>query len=121
MCITYVRSRDEGAVIRRFGGDPATACPMSLRDIDEIRMWQESPTRTRRIRRDPATGRPMLSSNIDMSRMEKYLPLEQCPIVLTGVIGEWVVILEEFGYQGTRDEVARQVSEGTEMVSVYWD
>src|SRR5262245_23168482 len=29
MCITYVRGRYEDAVIRRFGGDPATARPMS--------------------------------------------------------------------------------------------
>jgi hypothetical protein len=121
LCITYVRSRDENAVIQGFGGDPTTARPMLLRDINEIRLWQEMPTRTQRVRRDPATGRPMLSRNIDKSWMAEYLPLELCPIVLTCAIGEWVVILEEFGYQGTRDEVARQVSKGTEMVSVYWD
>ncbi|MBO0721769.1 MAG: hypothetical protein J2P41_13150 [Blastocatellia bacterium] len=121
MCITYVRSRDEDAVIRRFGGDPTTARPMSLRDVNEIRLWQENPARTRRVRRDHAAGSPMLSRNIDKSWMAEYLPLELCPIVLTAVIGEWVVILEEFGYQGTRDEVARHVSKGTEMVSVYWD
>jgi hypothetical protein len=53
--------------------------------------------------------------------MEEYLPLRACPIVLIDLIGEWVVILEDGGYQGTRDEVARQVSKGAEMVSVYWD
>jgi len=53
--------------------------------------------------------------------VEEYLPLRARPIVLTDLIGEWIVILEDGGHQGTRDEVARPVSKGTEMVSVYWD
>ena len=132
MCVTYVRGRDEDAVVRRFGGDPATARPMSLSDVATIGMWQERRRMMRLSGEDPATARPMStqrllrqsrreSRNTNKIRMEEYLPLRVCPIVLTDLIGEWVVILEDGGYQGTRDEVARQVSKGTEMVSVYWD
>jgi len=132
MCITYVRGRDEDAVLRRFGGDPANARPMSLSDVATIGMLQERRRMARLSGEDPATARPTStqrllresrreSRNIDKIWMEEYLPLRACPIVLTDLIGEWVVILEDGGYQGTRDEVARQVSKGTEMVSVYWD
>jgi hypothetical protein len=132
MCITYVRGRDEDAVIRRFGGDPATARPMSLSDVEKIGMWQERSRMRRLFGEDLSTARPMStrdlrrqsrreSRNIDNTRMEEYLPLRARPIVLTDQIGDWAVILEDGGYQGTRDEVARQVSKGTEMVSVYWD
>src|SRR5215510_8806296 len=106
MCITYVRGRDEDALIQRFGGDPATARPLSLSDVATIGMLQERRRMMRLSGEDPATARPMStqrllrqsrreSRNIDKTWMEEYLPLRACPIVLTDLIGEWVVILED--------------------------
>src|SRR5262249_11981152 len=41
--------------------------------------------------------------------------------VLAGRIGEWIVTIEEDGYQGVRPEVWRRASHGTEMVSMFWN
>jgi hypothetical protein len=41
--------------------------------------------------------------------------------VLVGRLGEWVVVYEENGFQGSRHEVWRRASQGTEMVTVFWN
>src|SRR5215510_10190889 len=64
MCITYVRGRYEDAVIRRFGGDPATARPMSLSDVGKIQMWQEGARMSRVFGEDPATAPPMSTQGL---------------------------------------------------------
>jgi uncharacterized protein DUF6461 len=43
------------------------------------------------------------------------------PILLADTIGEWVVTVEENGFEGTRHEVVQQVSHGTQMVSIFWN
>ncbi|MFY1692211.1 DUF6461 domain-containing protein [Plantactinospora sp. WMMB782] len=80
-CLTFVRDRDESAVLRRFGADPA-----SLRSLAGA---------------DQATPSPLT------------------PLVLAGRLDGWVFVLEENGYQGSRIEVLRAVSGGTEALSVY--
>src|SRR5262245_56500767 len=57
-CITYARGCDEDAVLRRFGGDPANARPMSLSDVATISMLQERRRMARLSGEDPATARP---------------------------------------------------------------
>jgi hypothetical protein len=88
-CVTYVRSREEDDVLRRFGGDLTTSQPMTLQDVYE-------------------------------AQQEEDLPYGASSMILADTIGEWVVIYEDVGIQGIRDEVVRQVSRGTEMVSVSW-
>jgi uncharacterized protein DUF6461 len=89
-CITFVRGDNEDDVLRRFGGDPATARLMTLTEVAE-----------------ESCNNPH--------------PYGYAPLLMVDTINGWVVIFEDNGSQGTRHEVLQAASQGTEMVSVYWN
>jgi Family of unknown function (DUF6461) len=74
----------------------------------------------RRFGGDLTTSQTMTLRDVYEAQMEEDLPYGASSMVLADTIGEWVVIYEDVGIQGIRNEVLRQVSRGTEMVSVSW-
>ncbi|QUH04609.1 hypothetical protein HUO13_30975 [Saccharopolyspora erythraea] len=52
---------------------------------------------------------------------ESFAHHEQYSMIGIQVLGEWSLVVEDNGWQGTRDEVLRRVSAGTEAVSAFWN
>src|SRR5262245_35153326 len=61
-----------------------------------------------------------LGEAVDSSASSDYAD-DDCQIILADTIGEWVVAVEENGFQATIPEVAKKVSTGAQMVSVFWN
>jgi Family of unknown function (DUF6461) len=70
---------------------------------------------------DPATERLMTLTEVAEESINSGYPYGYAPLLMVDTINDWVVILEDNGFQGTRHEVLQAVSQGTEMVSVYWN
>lgn len=52
---------------------------------------------------------------------EAFARRETYAMIAVRQLGDWQLIVEDDGRQGSRDEVLRRVTEYTEAVSVYWD
>jgi Family of unknown function (DUF6461) len=70
---------------------------------------------------DPATERLMTLTDVANESCNSGYPYGYAPLLMVDTINDWVVIFEDNGFQGTRHEVLQPVSQGTEMVSVYWN
>ncbi|MEH0843092.1 DUF6461 domain-containing protein [Micromonospora sp. CPCC 205711] len=106
-------SHEESSHYRRLlapyaGGLQDAMCVTYARGVDEdafIRAFGGDPARTVSLRsRDPDPERP------------GGLPM----ILLVTRVGDWLVGIEENGFQGSRPEVMRAASAGGPAVSVYW-
>jgi hypothetical protein len=70
---------------------------------------------------DPDTAEWMtLREAVDSSASSDYAD-DDCQIILADAVGEWVVVVEENGFQATLPEVVKKVSTGAQMVSVFWN
>lgn len=52
---------------------------------------------------------------------EAFALYENYSLIGVRTLGDWLLVVEDNGFQGSRNEVLRRVSEGTEAVSVYWN
>jgi hypothetical protein len=75
----------------------------------------------RRFGGDPATARWMTLTEVAEENCNNNYPYGYAPLLLLDTINGWVVIFEDNGIQGIRHEVLQAASQGTEMVSVFWN
>ena len=52
---------------------------------------------------------------------EAFAHQDRYPVIGLRSAGEWTLVAEDGGFQGSRPEVLRQVSRGTEVVSAFWN
>lgn len=52
---------------------------------------------------------------------EAFAHYEQYSMIGVRRLGDWLLVVEDNARQGTRQEVLRRVSEGTEVVSAFWN
>jgi uncharacterized protein DUF6461 len=75
----------------------------------------------RRFGGDPATARWMTLTEVAEESYNNKYPYWYAPLLLVDTINDRVVIFEDNGTQGIRHEALQAVSQGTEMVSVFWN
>ena len=63
---------------------------------------------------DLSEARPMSLAAVGMPTVDE-------PTVAVREVGEWLLVVEVNGWQGSRPEVLRRVSAGGRAVSVYWN
>src|ERR1700691_3663128 len=63
---------------------------------------------------DPSEARPMSLAAVGMPTVDE-------PAIAVRDVGEWLLVVEVNGWQGSRPEVLRRVSAGGRVVSVYWN
>lgn len=72
----------------------------------------------RRFGAIPEHGRTL---DFDEYCEEAFAHQEHYPVIGLRAVGEWTLVAEDCGVQGTRPEVLRRVSAGGEVVSACWD